>query len=137
MARPLRVERENSIYHDKKKIPKEISYHSTLGELYAKEKILEEIKNCYTIADIDLKRKGKKLEEYQYIGMYLLKKYTELSLYEIGEIFGGRHYSFVSKIYRSCRDDIQNTGSSRGIGKKVRYLEQKIGLSTKSRPDPI
>jgi putative transposase len=113
---------------DKNQLSREIIHKNSLLELYSKERIMVEIKKFFNITDDDLRTKGKRLKEYQYVGIYLLKKYTGLSLNEIGDLFGKRHYSFISRVYHDAerRDKMKQS---------IKLLEEKLGLSKKSRPD--
>lgn len=105
-------------------LSKEITHYRFLKEAYSSQKIINILKNYYKIGGHDLKEKDKKLFEYQRIGIYLLKKYTGLRLKEIGDVFGGRYNTFVSKVYRQVEETKDKYNSLKYLIKKIEDGEE-------------
>jgi REP element-mobilizing transposase RayT len=67
------------------------------GSPYA-EDILREVAAVFGVGEEEIKRRGGRDNRARRVAIYLVKRYSGLSNEEIGEIFGGIHYSAVSKV---------------------------------------
>ena len=77
-----------------------------------------------TEADL-LKRKGGRNNTARRVAMYLMKRYSGLSNEEIGQFFGGLHYSAVSKSYARLEHEM-------GQNRELRSLVQGLMSHVKS-----
>ncbi|HNW38826.1 MAG TPA: chromosomal replication initiator protein DnaA [Candidatus Omnitrophota bacterium] len=61
-----------------------------------------------SLQDLKTKRRNKQVVFPRQIAMYLSRELTELSLPEIGELFGGKDHTTVLHSYKKIKDDLNN-----------------------------
>jgi chromosomal replication initiator protein len=61
-----------------------------------------------SLQDLKTKRRNKQVVFPRQIAMYLSRELTELSLPEIGELFGGKDHTTVLHSYKKIKEDINN-----------------------------
>jgi len=79
-------------------ISQEIVERKSLGKCPSAEAILESVASAFDVKKESLKEKALKKTTARKMAIYLMKRHTGLGNAEIGEIFGGLHYSAVSKV---------------------------------------
>lgn len=75
------------------------------------------------VADLKGNRKPKNIAQPRMIAMYLSREMTDLSLQDIGDVFGGRDHSTIIHGHRTVRDRIQNDPKLKMI---ITTLKKKI-----------
>jgi chromosomal replication initiator protein len=87
--------------------------------------ILQLISDNFKISIDDLKSNSRRREisVARQVGMYLMRKHTDLSLPKIGEVFGGKDHTTV--LY-SCDKIEQLQGTNPDMARTVRHLTEKI-----------
>ena len=87
--------------------------------------IIKLISNHYEIKTLDIKSKNraKNILIARQIGMYLLKSHLDMSLIEIGKIFGGRDHTTVMNALKKIK---KYTGENAEIRKDIEELNRKI-----------
>jgi chromosomal replication initiator protein len=86
--------------------------------------IIDEVIGSYNVTFAELQRKSRKREyaEPRQVAMYLLAKYTTMTLKAIGDMFGGRDHSTVIHAQRAVERDLYSTV----YRDKVLNIENKI-----------
>ncbi|MFH0918323.1 MAG: chromosomal replication initiator protein DnaA [Candidatus Omnitrophota bacterium] len=78
-----------------------------------------------SLQDLKTKRRNKQVVFPRQIAMYLSRELTELSLPEIGELFGGKDHTTVLHSYKKIREDIKNNpGLKERIDKVIQVIKQ-------------
>ncbi len=103
---------------------KVLSHHDAKSTVTVDD-ILKLISQHYTVKIPDLKTKSrtKQILIPRQVGMYMLKKHLDLSLVEIGKIFGGKDHTTVLSAVRKIRTQQQDNGE---IRKNIEDLNRKI-----------
>lgn len=89
----------------RQKISDEIIEKDRFTEKRSPEEIIKEVAQSFGIKEGKVLTRGKK-EEGRKVAVYLIQRYSGLSNREIGEIFGGMHYSSISKISMRLKDEM-------------------------------
>lgn len=91
----------------------------------APERIRSIVARYYKIkvSDMDSSKRNKEIAFPRQVAMYLCRENTELSLPEIGEIFGGKHHSTVIHSVNKITDMYDNDEKVR---KEIDEIKQKI-----------
>jgi len=72
-----------------------------------------------SLQDLKTKRRNKQVVFPRQIAMYLSRELTELSLPEIGELFGGKDHTTVLHSYKKVKEDINNNPALKERVEKV------------------
>ena len=88
--------------------------------------IIDEVVGTYNVTFEELQRKSRKREyaEPRQVAMYLLSKYTTMTLKSIGNMFGGRDHSTVIHAQRAVERDLYLDAYK----DKVLNIEKKINF---------
>ncbi len=76
------------------------------------------------LLDLKAKKRTREVANARQIAMYLSKRFTNLSLSEIGNAFGGKDHATV--LY-ACRQVEERKGKDESLRKSIEALERKIG----------
>jgi len=112
LYRGIILGKEKFIEEIKNKIKKrkakysDIAYMKHIKEVYQFKDIIETIKLRYKITEEALRKKDIHLKTPQKIAIYLIKKRTGLTLREIGNYFGKRHYTTITQITKRFEKEI-------------------------------
>ncbi len=74
-------------------------------ELHDPDKIMENVYNYFNLTSEELLENRNKL--YRDVAIYLLKKHTNLTNRELGDIFGDISYSAVTKAYQRFKEKMK------------------------------
>ena len=78
-----------------------------------------------SLQDLKTKRRNKQVVFPRQIAMYLSRELTELSLPEIGELFGGKDHTTVLHSYKKIKDDLCNNPELKErVDKVVQVIKQ-------------
>ncbi|MFH1191715.1 MAG: chromosomal replication initiator protein DnaA [Candidatus Omnitrophota bacterium] len=78
-----------------------------------------------TLQDLKTKRRNKQVVFPRQIAMYLSRELTELSLPEIGELFGGKDHTTVLHSYKKIKESINNNPKLKErIDKVIQVIKQ-------------
>jgi chromosomal replication initiator protein len=78
-----------------------------------------------SLQDLKTKRRNKQVVFPRQIAMYLSRELTELSLPEIGELFGGKDHTTVLHSYKKIKADIYNNpGLKERVEKVIQVIKQ-------------
>ena len=78
-----------------------------------------------SLADLKTKRRNKQVVFPRQIAMYLSRELTELSLPEIGELFGGKDHTTVLHSYKKIKENINNNPELKDrIDKVIQVIKQ-------------
>ena len=91
--------------------------------------ILKEVASHFHLRQYDIKRqrKTKRLVRPRQIAMYLIRKMTDLSFPDIGEMIGGRDHSTA---IHACNKIESLVSTDRSLGEVLEALETKIHKPT-------
>ena len=90
------------------------------------EKIRIETARYYKVktADMDSKKRSADITLPRMVAMYLIREKTDVSLNDIGKLFGGRNHATVihaiEKIEKATQDDVKLLHDLEAIEKKVK-----------------
>lgn len=86
--------------------------------------IIESVANTFNIRESDLKGKSRKktIANPRHIAIYLIRKHTDLSLSEIGKIFGRDHSTIIS----SCKKIEQELLSNPNLSGQIEVIERNL-----------
>lgn len=87
------------------KLSDEIIEKARFAEKREPEEIIKEVTRAFCMDGRETLIKGKN-KKGRKIAIYLIQRYSGLSNREIGEIFGGIHYSSISKISKRLKDEL-------------------------------
>jgi chromosomal replication initiation ATPase DnaA len=76
----------------------------------------------FDTSEEEIKRKGSRSAARK-AAIYLMQRYSGLSISEIGELFGGIHFSAVSKISSRLKGEM---AADKRLFRKVEQVESKI-----------
>ena len=102
----------------RQKISDEIIEKKGFTENRAPEEIIKEVAKTLGIKEGEVLNRGKN-EEGRKIAIYLIQRYSGLSNKEIGEIFGGIHYSSISKISMRLKEQMARDKNLHRLVKRV------------------
>ena len=71
------------------------------------DELVRAVSDAFGVKKEDLKTRGSRNNKARSVAIYLAKRYCGLSNQEIGEIFGGIHYSAVSKVSSRLEEEIK------------------------------
>jgi len=96
------------------------------------EAVLIVIADAFDVSIEDLKSNSRRrdISWARQIGMYLMRRHTDLSLPRIGEEFGGKDHTTV--LY-SCDKIAQLKDSDPSLEQKLRQLSDRINLASRSQ----
>jgi chromosomal replication initiator protein len=78
-----------------------------------------------SLQDLKTKRRNKQVVYPRQIAMYLSRELTELSLPEIGELFGGKDHTTVLHSYKKIKEDLNNNlDLKERINKIIQVIKQ-------------
>lgn len=94
--------------------------------------VLEAVASSFQLMPVDLKgrKKDKETALARQVAMYLIRQATNCSLMQIGQALGGKNPSTVS---HACEKITSDVDTSPYLRRKIMDIEQKIGLSEKSK----
>lgn len=81
-----------------KPISSEVVERKRLKEYAQPDEIVKAVAKVFKIKGEEITEKGTRDNTARKVAIYLVKRYTGLSNQEVGELFGGIHYSAVSKV---------------------------------------
>ena len=77
------------------------------------------------LQDLKTKRRNKQVVFPRQIAMYLSRELTELSLPEIGELFGGKDHTTVLHSYKKIKEDLRNNPKLKErVDKVIQVIQQ-------------
>jgi len=99
------------------------------------ETVINTVADKYGVSIDDLKGSSRRREisVARQIGMYLMRRHTDLSLPKIGEVFGGKDHTTV--MY-SCEKIAQQKDNDPDLARDLRQLSDRISLSSQSQNQP-
>jgi len=105
-----------------RKISDEIIEKKRLTDKRAPEEIVKDVAKGFGINEGEVlsgdnKREGRK------VAIYLIQRYSGLSNSEIGKIFGGIHYSSISKIVMRLKEEMVR---NKNLGSLLKRIESKV-----------
>ncbi|MEW6162909.1 MAG: transposase [Nitrospirota bacterium] len=100
------------------KLSDEIIEKKRFTEKRAPEEIIKEVAKTFGIKEGEVLNRGKN-EEGRKIAIYLIQRYSGLSNKKIGEIFGGIHYSSISKISMRLKEQMARDKNLHRLVKRV------------------
>jgi REP element-mobilizing transposase RayT len=100
-------------------ISQEIVERRRLEETAEPEEIIEEVARVFKVDSDTIKGKGKRENTARAAAMFIMQRYSGLSNVEIGKIFGGIHYSAVSKASSRFHEKIRSDRKLSKLVKKV------------------
>ena len=103
-----------------KKLGAEIVARRKLIRFPALEGIVRGVSEAFGVKEEGIRLGGKRLNPARNVALYLAQRYTGLGNEEIGRVFGGLHYSAVSKAAARAREAMAR---DRELGKIVMKLE--------------
>ena len=78
-----------------------------------------------SLQDLKTKRRNKQVVYPRQIAMYLSRELTELSLPEIGELFGGKDHTTVLHSYKKIKEDLSNNPVLKErVNKMIQVIKQ-------------
>jgi len=94
--------------------------------------VLEAVASSFQLMPVDLKgrKKDKETALARQVAMYLIRQATNCSLMQIGQALGSKNPSTVS---HACEKITSDVDTSPYLRRKIMDIEQKIGLSEKSK----
>ena len=98
----------------------------SIAKWIVEDVIIDEVVGTYNVTFEELQRKSRKREyaEPRQVAMYLLSKYTTMTLKSIGNMFGGRDHSTVIHAQRAVERDLYLDAYK----DKVLNIEKKINF---------
>ena len=87
------------------------------------DKIIKEVSGAFGVDEDMIRGKGQRSNMARKAAIYFVHRYSGLTNEAIGEIFGGIHYSAVSKV--SCRIK-QEMADNKRISKLIGALDSKF-----------
>ena len=92
--------------------------------------IIEETANYYSLSSEDLKgpSRSQDIAFARHVAIYLIRKLTNFSLENVGQVFGGRHYSSVINSLRRIEARIAESKEFSGI---IKNITSNINSKTK------
>ena len=102
---------------------REIVERKRLQKLPNPKEVLEAVASAFEVEEESILSKGTKDNTPRKVAIYLVKRYTGLGNEEISNIFGGIHYSAVSKTATTLES---NLGRDKKLAKVVESLISKI-----------
>lgn len=91
-------------YLQGRQISQEIIERKRFDKKASPEEIVEAVAKAFEVEEKDLKNKGKRDNISRSVAIYVMQKYSGLSNEDIGRMFGGVHYSAVSKASARLRE---------------------------------
>ena len=93
------------------------------------QSVLTTISDTFGVSVEDLKGNSRRREisQARQIGMYLMRKHTDLSLPKIGEVFGGKDHTTVMYSYDKISQLIKK---DLNMAQRVREISDRINLSS-------
>lgn len=82
------------------------------------------------IEDLKSSSRRREISVARQVGMFLMRKHTDLSLPKIGEVFGGKDHTTV---LHSCQKITQLKETDVELARTLRQLGDRIGVSSQSR----
>lgn len=106
-----------------KTLDKEIVERKRFAVRHQPEAILRKVAEAYNAEVPMLLNKGKRDNEARKAAIYIVQRYSGLSNVEIGNMFGGIHFSSVSKTTARLRETITN---DKRLSKLLKELESNV-----------
>lgn len=89
-----------------KPLSREITERKRLKEQILPAEIMKKVAGTFGLGEHELKEKGRRDNMGRKVSIYFIQRYTGLSNEEIGRLFGGIHFSAVSKASAGVREVI-------------------------------
>ncbi len=102
-------------------LKEEVSQRRALQSKYGVEEVLDLVSGKQKISRKDIT--GNRFPEKRKIAIYLMKKHTQSTNKQIGEMFGGISYSAVAKVYNRFEEELTK---NRRIRREVRKIEKTM-----------
>lgn len=99
----------------------EVSHRRALQSKYGVEEVLDLVSNKQKTSREDIT--GNRFPEKRKIAIYLIKKHTQATNRQIGEMFGGISYSAVAKVYNRFEQELMK---NRRIRREVKKIEKAM-----------
>ena len=90
---------------DKDLQKKDISYRRVMQGVYEPGEIIDSVSKYFKIPQYEIL--GNKKREYRNIAIYLIKKYSALTNYQISQLFTDINYSTVAKAYQRFKKKVE------------------------------
>jgi putative transposase len=101
------------------KLSSEIVERKRLSDYIAPREILSAVSIFFETPVEVLKDRGSRNNTAKKVAIYLMKRYSGLSNNEIGHIFGGIHYSAVTKSSKRLEEEMKNNENLKKIIKEI------------------
>ena len=102
-------------------IKEEVSQRRALQSKYGVEEVLDLVSNKQKVSREDIT--GNRFPEKRKIAIYLIKKHTQVTNRQIGEMFGGISYSAVAKVYNRFEQELMK---NRRIRREIKKIEKAM-----------
>ncbi|MBI5748394.1 MAG: transposase [Nitrospinae bacterium] len=89
-----------------KQISQEIVERKRFEKRASSEDIVKEVAKTFAVEDKDIRDRGRRENIARSVAIYIMQRYSGISNEEIGRIFGGIHYSAVSKASARLREKL-------------------------------
>ncbi len=103
-----------------KPISGEIIERNRLMEYIQPDEIVRVIAKNFAIKEEEITKKGTRDNPARTIAIYFVKRYTGLSNQEVGKLFGGIHYSAVSKVSARLEDKMKDDKTLSGLTERIK-----------------
>lgn len=80
------------------------------------DKIIEEVARTFNITEDDIrlqKSRRANISKARHIAIYITRELTPLSMVQIGEAFGGRHYSTIVYTIQQVEEQIKTNSATK------------------------
>lgn len=105
------------------KVSPEVPEREKIRKRKSMDKILEEVSQHYQIPREELLIRKGRWNEARKIGIYLVRKHTNIELKLLAELFGGVHYSAISQIVRGIE---RRRLRDKELDRAIRVIEDKL-----------
>ena len=102
-------------------IKEEVSQRRALQSKHGVEEVLDLVSNKQKVSREDIT--GNRFPEKRKIAIYLIKKHTQVTNRQIGEMFGGISYSAVAKVYNRFEQELMK---NRRIRREIKKIEKAM-----------
>jgi REP element-mobilizing transposase RayT len=98
----------------------EIIERKRLVECLTVEEVIREVAKVFGVKEGVIRSPGSRANTARKVALYFVQRYTGLGNEEVGELFGGIHYSTVSKASARLKEEMV---SDKSLSKLVNYLD--------------
>jgi len=106
-----------------KDLSREITERKRLMVKLNPEEIIKKVAETFGAEEVAIKEKGRKDNIARKVALYFIHRYSGLSNTEIGKIFGGIHFSTISKASFRLKEEM---AEDKGLARLVRELDSSF-----------